>query len=126
MTKSLIRAAAAALFLGTALMAGPALAHAELESAVPAADATVNAPAPTELRITFSEEVELAFSKVTVTGPDEQPIETGPLAVDPADAKTVVVPLTAPLPNGVVKVDWAVTASDTHKSEGSYSFTVAD
>jgi methionine-rich copper-binding protein CopC len=126
MTKSLIRAAAAALFLGTALPAGPALAHAELASAVPAADATVSAPAPTELRISFTEEVELAFSKVTVTGPDEQPIETGPLALDPADAKVVIVPMTARLPKGAIKVDWTVSAADTHKSEGSYSFTVAD
>lgn len=106
-----------------AALPGIALAHAELENAVPAAGSS--GPAPTELRLDFSEGLELAFTKVTLSGVDGALIATGTLALDPADATILVVPLSAPLPAGAVKVDWKAVADDGHKSEGSYSFTVA-
>src|SRR5215470_2820118 len=45
--------------------AGAALAHADLASATPAAGASVTA-APTEISITFTEEVEPKFSSIEV------------------------------------------------------------
>jgi methionine-rich copper-binding protein CopC len=122
-TNKLWGAAIVALALAAPMLPTTAWAHAELEVAVPAADSS--GPAPTELRLDFSEGLELAFTKVTLTGPDGSVISTGALALDPADATILVVPLPAPLPAGAVKVDWKAVADDGHKSEGSYSFTVA-
>jgi copper resistance protein C len=105
------------------LLGAPAFAHAELKTAIPAVDSTVAAPA--ELRLGFSEDLELAFTKVKLTGADGTPITTGKLALDPADAKLLVIPLTIPLAAGTVHVEWKAVAGDGHKIEGSYSFTVA-
>jgi methionine-rich copper-binding protein CopC len=114
-------------FAALALVALPnvAFAHAHLESALPAADSTVHAPLPDELRLDFTEAPELAFTKVTLAGPDGSAVETGPLSADPADATMLIVPLTGELPNGAVTVTWKAVAGDGHKSEGSYTFTVA-
>lgn len=116
----------AALFAGLPLATSPALAHAELAMAVPAAEATVAPPLPTELRLSFTEELELAFTKVTVTGADGAAVAVGPLALDPADARLLIVPLAAPLPAGTVTVEWTAVAADGHKSKGSYTLTVTN
>src|SRR5690349_1365513 len=66
MRKFLLLLAAAGLMLVAGM--GPALAHAALVAADPADKVTVSAP--TEVRLTFSEGIELAFSTVSVTGAD--------------------------------------------------------
>lgn len=102
----------------------PAWAHAALVQAVPAAGATIALPAPTELRLSFSEPLELAFTKVTVSGPDGKAVQTGPLSLDAADPQVLVVPLTGGLTAGTVTVDWTAVADDGHKSNGTYSLIV--
>jgi methionine-rich copper-binding protein CopC len=102
-------------------LAGPAFAHAKLVSAVPAANAMAM-PAPTELRLKFSEGIELKFTKVKVTGPDKKVIETGPPALDANDKTVLVVPLKATLPDGNYTVDWQTVSTDGHKTKGTYSF----
>lgn len=116
----------AALLAGLPLAVTPVLAHAELVAAVPAAEATVTAPLPTELRLSFTEELELAFTRLTVTAADGRAVELGTLALDPADARTLIVPLAAPLPTGTVTVEWTAVAADGHKSKGSYTLTITD
>lgn len=118
--------AVAALFAGLPLAATPALAHAELKSAVPAVGATVPPPSPTELKLSFSEPIELAFTKVVVKGEDGQPVDLGKLALDPADASTLVVPIAAPLPTGTITVEWTAVADDGHKSKGSYTLSISN
>ncbi len=49
-------------------------------------------------------------------------IETGPIELDPNNNALLIVPLTAPLPDGKYTVDWQVVATDGHKTKGSYSF----
>jgi methionine-rich copper-binding protein CopC len=41
-------------------------------------------PPPTELRLKFSEGIEIKFTKVKVTGASKKAIETGPPKLDPA------------------------------------------
>ena len=120
--KLLRKAAIAVLALAAPMLAVPAWAHVELETAGPAV--YTNGVSPAELRLDFSEGLELAFTTVTLSGPDGATVATGTLALDPADATILVVPLTE-LPVGAVKVEWKAVAGDSHKSEGSYSFTVA-
>ena len=111
---------AAALLVGTVSVAQ---AHAHLKGAMPAADSTV-AAAPTELALTFSEGVNLAFTGVTMTGPGAAPAATGPARFGPGGDTSVVVPVTVPLGAGTYRIDWHALATDGHKTTGSYSFTV--
>ncbi|HEX8593036.1 MAG TPA: copper homeostasis periplasmic binding protein CopC [Pseudomonas sp.] len=104
-----------------------ALAHAHLESQLPVADSTVTAPK--ELRLSFSEGIEEKFTKVSITSTapsGKTMVEAVPdIATDPADNKTLIVTPVAPLAAGQYKIEWHAVSVDTHKSEGSYSFTVS-
>lgn len=104
-------------------VAPSAFAHSDLVSSVPAANESAGS-SPTEVRLNFSEPVEQAFTKVTVTGPDKQPVELGKPALDPADSKVVVVSADKPLAKGTFTVDWSVVSADGHKNSGSYTFDV--
>ena len=109
--------AAAALSIG-----GAALAHPALTAANPAANAVV--PSPAAIRMTFSEAPFPKFSGVTLTDATGKKVALGPLAISPTDKKQLVVPVKAPLKAGVYKVDWFAVAGDTHRVTGKYSFTV--
>jgi methionine-rich copper-binding protein CopC len=111
---------AAALLLSPGL-ADPALAHAALISATPAVNGMAM-PAPTELRLKFSEGIELKFAKVKLIGPGKKTVATGPARLDPSDNTLLIVPVAAPLPDGTYTVDWQVVATDGHKTKGTYSF----
>ena len=108
------------LFVGSA---GVASAHAHLKTAVPAADSTV-AASPSELRLDFTEGVNLKFTGVMVTGPAGAAVPTGSATLAPGDDKVLVVPVSGPLTPGAYKVSWHALATDGHKTDGSYGFTV--
>jgi methionine-rich copper-binding protein CopC len=111
------------LLVALLFVPGPAYAHAHLEEAVPAAGGTVTA-APAELQLDFSEGVEPRFTKVAVTGPSGAPVAVGALHVDPDNNKHLFVPVPTLAP-GSYTVSWRAVAVDTHKTHGTYSFTVA-
>lgn len=107
-------------------IATSASAHAHLESQLPAKDSIVSSPK--ELRLQFSEGVEEKFTKVSITSTasGKTMVEPVPaIATDRADKKTLIVTPAAPLAAGEYKVEWHAVSVDTHKSEGSYSFTVS-
>ncbi|MDZ5449594.1 copper homeostasis periplasmic binding protein CopC [Labrys sp. ZIDIC5] len=110
---------AAALGLGAT---GAALAHAHLKSSAPAGDSAVAAPATLELH--FSEGVDLKFSGVSLTGPDQKAIATGDAAHAGNDEASLSVPVAAKLAPGKYTVQWHVLSKDGHKVKGSYSFDV--
>ena len=105
------------------LVATAALAHPKLVKSEPAADAVISA-APKELRLKFNEELVPKFSSADVKNQKGQKVEIGAAAADPKDKKQLVVPLTKPLTAGIYKVEWHAVAADTHRVQGSYSFTV--
>jgi methionine-rich copper-binding protein CopC len=109
-------------------VAGPALAHAKLVASTPADNATV---APTSsIELQFSETLvdklstaELGMTEMggmKMTTPMKMPL-TATLG---ADHKTLKLVSAKPLARGVYKLDWHATATDTHRSNGSISFTV--
>jgi methionine-rich copper-binding protein CopC len=106
----------------TCLLSSGAWAHGHLQSQTPAADGTVAAPEKIEL--VFSEGIEAQFSQIDVTTATGQPVAAQPLKVTSDDRKTLVLELNAPLAAGNYKVNWRVRSVDTHKSAGSYRFTV--
>ena len=80
---------------------------------------------PTQIRITFNENVIPQFSGVELKDQAGKMIATGKAAIDPTNKKQLVVPVQEPLPPGDYKVEWHAVSDDTHRVIGSYSFSVA-
>jgi hypothetical protein len=102
--------------------AGQAFAHAHLKSSVPADKAVVKT-APTELDLTFTEELNLKFTGVAVTGPGKKAVKTGEAMLMDGD-KGLMVPVSDMLAAGTYTVEWHALSADGHKTKGKYSFTV--
>ena len=115
---------AAMTMIAAGLFGSAANAHPELQSAEPAAGAAMTT-SPTQIRITFNENVIPKFSGVELKDQTGKMIATGNAAIDPTNKKQLVVPVQEPLPPGDYKVEWHAVADDTHRVNGSYSFRVA-
>ncbi|SUB82060.1 Copper resistance protein CopC [Pragia fontium] len=100
-----------------------AMAHAHLKLQSPEADTTVSS-SPADISLTFSEGVELKFSKITLIGSDKKAIETGTLALDTNDNTRIMTTIKQPLSAGQYTVNWQVVSVDGHKTKGSYHFSV--
>jgi hypothetical protein len=103
--------------------AGVAEAHALLQSAVPPVGGTVSTP-PSQVAITFSEAVEPAFSVIEVKDSAGKRVDSGKPHTAPNSGNILIVDL-QPLTPGSYAVTWRATSVDTHKTQGSYKFTVA-
>ena len=104
--------------------AANAFAHAELKSSVPEKDATVN-PAPSEIALTFDEEVNPKLSLIVVEDAAGQKMDKADSHLAGGDTKHLSVDLN-PLKPGIYQVLWtSVAADDGHKLTGKFSFTVA-
>ncbi len=117
------RGLAGALGLILVLAGQAARAHALLEQAVPPVGGTV-AKAPAEVTITFSETVEPAFSSIAVQDAAGNRVDTGQAHIVADDARHLAVGL-KPVPPGTYTVTWQATSTDTHRTQGHFSFTVA-
>jgi copper resistance protein C len=111
----------AAASLSPALMS-PAFAHAHLQSANPAVGSTV-AAAPTNVTCNFSEALEQHFSKLEVQDASGKRVDSGDMHLASGNGKQMLVGLPK-LGAGVYTVIWHATSVDTHKTEGSFTFTV--
>jgi len=120
MTKTIrLLALAGALALG---LTGTAFAHAHLKTSTPAAGSTLTA-APTEIDLTFSEDVDLKFTGIKVTGADKKDVATGEGMLMDNDT-TLMVPVGGPVAPGSYSVDWHALSKDGHKTKGTFTFTV--
>lgn len=107
--------------VGIALSAATAAsAHAHLERAAPAENAVLSR-APEVIVLQFTEGLEPAFSDVAVTDAAGKSVPVGKPAVDDKIMK-LKLPALAP---GRYRVRWNAVSTDTHRSEGGYSFTVS-
>jgi len=100
-----------------------ALAHAHLQSSNPAADAQVT-DSTAALTLNFSEDIEAAFSGVSLLDAAQQPVATGKAHVESKHASRLIVDLPQPLNAGSYQVNWHVLSVDGHKTSGSYRFSV--
>jgi len=103
--------------------AAAAEAHAFLDHASPPVGSTVSGPLP-EITLWFTEEVEPVFSGVTVTNTAGDRVDGGKVVLDPRNAQELHVALKSLAP-GEYEVHWHVVATDTHRTEGNFHFTVA-
>jgi methionine-rich copper-binding protein CopC len=111
-----------ALALGFAFVAiaVPAMAHAFLEKASPAAGENVHA-SPAKIELHFSEALEGSFSAISVTDAGGHDVSAGPSA---ANGSELSLPL-KDLKPGRYRVSWHAVSVDTHRSEGKYNFLVS-
>jgi putative copper export protein/methionine-rich copper-binding protein CopC len=100
-----------------------AWAHPFLRRSTPAASDTVGA-GPTELRLVFSEPIELRFTRVQLVGPDGAAGSLGTLTIVADSLGIVVVPVNGVLPRGGYIVRWQAAGDDGHIVRGEYAFTV--
>jgi methionine-rich copper-binding protein CopC len=105
--------------LVTAFGLPAARAHAFLDHANPLVGSTVNT-APHEVSLTFTQNLEPAFSSVTVTDPSGAQVSQGKAQIS---GNTMRVALKALSP-GSYRVRWQALSVDTHKTEGSFTFHV--
>lgn len=110
------------LALLLSLAAGPALAHAHLVKAEPAAGSI--GPAPTTLTMYFTESVAVPFCTVTVTDSNGSPQQTAKPQAVPGHDDELAIPLHITAP-GTYHVTWHALSTDTHKTHGSFTFTVS-
>lgn len=109
------RIALAAAIVG---LASPAMAHAFLERASPAAGENLRAPVHVDLH--FSESLEPSFSALTVM--DESGADVG-AGIAIVHGTEMTLPL-KPLKPGRYRVTWHAVSVDTHRTEGKYNFLV--
>jgi copper resistance protein C len=105
-----------------ALAPAAAWAHAFLDHADPRVG-SVTAKAPARIQLWFTEALEPAFCRVSVTGPPGFH-GAGPARPVAGDARSLTVDLGAPVPPGTYVVRWRVLSADTHVTEGDFSFRV--
>jgi methionine-rich copper-binding protein CopC len=100
-----------------------ARAHSFPEQETPSAGQTVASP-PSEVVIKFDAPIEKLFAKLEVTGADGTNQAVGsPQISDDGIRLSAKVSVLKP---GDYTVKWAVVGIDTHHTQGSYNFTVAN
>ena len=117
--RATILALASALAIGAA---SSAQAHAFLDRASPAVGSAVPT-SPPSITLWFTEDLEPAFSSVTVTNDAGQRVDLGN-ARSPQDGPNQLQIGLRPLPPGTYTVSWHVISVDTHPTEGTFTFTV--
>jgi methionine-rich copper-binding protein CopC len=105
-----------------ALLVFPALAaaHAHLESTDPEAGANLDEP-PTEVTVTFDDELQPDGSGFTVADADGNEVGDGSLDLDVAERNVLrgEVSITDP---GLYTVSWEIVAEDGHPDSGEFTF----
>jgi methionine-rich copper-binding protein CopC len=117
--RRLVLAAVAATFAATS-----ALAHAFLDHAVPAVGAIVSA-SPGELELVFTQNIVPTFSGVEIVAAGGGAVPSAKAAASAENPAALRVRLGQALKPGAYIVNWHVVSVDTHRSSGSYKFTVA-
>jgi methionine-rich copper-binding protein CopC len=103
------------------LIASAPVAHAQasLSHASPSGGSALSA-APQEVTLTFTDTLEAAFSKLTVTDPNGIEVSQGKAQVNGNVMRVSPKLLSA----GIYKVNWRAVSTDTHKTEGNFTFSV--
>jgi len=118
---ALIAVLVAALGIVVAV-AGPASAHATLESTTPAQNSVV-ASAPGRVTLTFDEGVGVSADSIRVFDPAGERVDDGHTA-STSNPDTIAIGLRSGLGDGTYTVAWHVISADSHPVEGAYIFSV--
>ena len=114
-----------AALLAPTLMPTPAAAHAHLQNSQPAEG--VSATVVPDLRLLYTEAVNLNRSTIALHSAAGQDVPLPPLTSDLAEPMAVLLHLPQPLSPGAYTVEWhAVAAGNGHRTAGTYAFNVGD
>jgi hypothetical protein len=97
-------------------------AHAFLKDANPGVGSTIQT-SPSEVRIRFTENVELAVSSIQVFDASGKEVDKHDLHLDRSDHALLHISLPQ-LRAGTYKVVWRVVSVDTHVTNGDFTFRV--
>ena len=97
-------------------------AHAFLDGALPRVGSE-NPTAPAEVVLHFTQGIEPDFSKLEVRDAAGAPVVDGTPHTEPGDPTRFAIKLKT-LAAGIYTVIWHVTSIDTHKTQGTFHFTV--
>ena len=100
-----------------------AAAHAFIDHTDPAVGGTVR-QSPAEVRLWFTEGLEAGFSSLRVFDAAGKQVDKKDARVDPKNPRQFTVSLPGSLGAGTYKVVWRVVATDTHVTQGDFTFRV--
>lgn len=109
----------ARIALALLLTAASGWAHAFLDHADPKVGSTIHEP-PSQVTVWMTENLEPAFSKLQV-------FDAKGTQVDRKDTKVNGNTMTVSLPklvSGTYRVSWQVVSVDTHRTSGTFDFTI--
>lgn len=125
----MFRSPFAAALAASMVVAVPAVAHTQLTSSTPAANATVRAP--TTITLNFNERImaPTATTTIVMTGmpgmADHAPMPiTGYTTRMGADGRSMTLVMRRALAAGTYRVTWTAAGADAHRMNGSFDFTV--
>ena len=101
--------------------AGPAHAHASLESSVPAGSSILDA-APTDITLDFDEPVSTTAGGIRLIDSSGKDIALG-ASEQGADPSVLITPVPE-IPNGAYVVAWEIISQDGHPADGAFAFQV--
>jgi copper transport protein len=111
--------------LAFSLWPAPVHAHLRLQSSVPAQGDTVRSPL-TEIRLTFTQDVEPRYTALTLHDNAGQPLALGTLVpVGEGKTREFIYRLSRPIVAGAFVVRWKTAGADAHVVSGSFDFVVA-
>lgn len=102
--------------------ATPVLAHAQLIKAEPARRAKLD-KAPTQVRLWFNEEIEGAYTSLSVLDANQKPVTDAKPHIVSDDPKSVILSL-PDLEPGKYSVKFRVLSVDGHIVDSSFDYTV--
>ena len=102
--------------------APPSQAHAFLDHASPPVGSSVPASPPI-VTLWFTQDLEPAFSSVTVTNEAGQRVDLGKAQIPQGSPAELQIGL-KPLAGGIYLVSWHVVSVDTHPTEGTFTFEI--
>ncbi|MEE9580692.1 MAG: copper resistance CopC family protein [Nitrosomonadaceae bacterium] len=100
----------------------PVLAHAQLIKAEPARRAVLD-KAPTQVRLWFNEEIEGAYTSLSVLNANKKPVTDAKPRVVSDDPKSIILSL-PDLEPGKYSVKFRVLSVDGHIVDSSFDYTV--
>jgi methionine-rich copper-binding protein CopC len=111
--------------LGALFLGSTAHAHAHLKESTPKPNIVLHA-APTEVQLTFSENLESSMSKIEVINAvTKESVTQGKLEYVGEKKNTVRVELKKLTTSAKYEVHWKAVSKDTHKMEGQYEFVLS-
>lgn len=113
---------AAALLIGFAATASPVFAHSVLLETSPD-DGDQLPTAPSEVSLTFNEDITDLGTEVIVTSGEGEEVNDGEVVIE---GPVVTQALVEDLPEGSYTVTWRAVSADGHPISGEFGFTAAE